>query len=358
MLPSLPNNHSLSISQTVAKNIFGNALASHPSECEEQQRQKIYNLLWTLETVDHLDLTSFDVKTAARMVNFTQGHIRSIRLSGNSYPTLDMSPLISKLTEMRELRVLEIEQDEQELQLDPATWTPDAFAAIHNNPPPLSTLHLNFFELNESYLRFMDLFSTVQNLHLRFESLETAVILAWPTPLNLPNLVSLHLHRTNRADEAVNLASVLLLAFRKSPLAFVSITDDVGLPIDSLHGGILHTLATHFPTLRRVELAKPQEGLTLQDTQEIHKFCAERRIATPAMAVFDRPVDLSEPSLNADLDGMEESHLDGVCDELESLLQFGMREVARLRDGRDVGGTRALVESLRGLNNRRTDWMD
>ncbi|KAL8291529.1 hypothetical protein RQP46_002507 [Phenoliferia psychrophenolica] len=236
-------------------------------------------------------------------------------------------------------------------------WPPEAFVPLEREPPPLTSLQLLNFPLDQTRFKFIGLFSsTLEKLTLQVvesEQPEHSI-----TPLRLPRLTHLSL-----SIEQPKFIQTIHLVASASTLSFFSVVHlDVG--VDSTDPALLSFLDSQ-PTLRHVnvEWLQPSHPLPPRGPQ----FNPEKPSVLAAYTdlVHSRGLDpsvLDQPHLTP-------FHPDAkmwytrkeqpfLTQSIRRTLEFGLVELDRMDAEGNVAKAIGWVPKLKALEAERLAWKD
>ena len=216
---------------------------------------------------------------------------------------------------MKTLEHLELDCSHIDLMFD-SVWNQEILERLHNNRPPLTSLHLRFGYCDWYHIDLASAFSTLKDLHISVDNFEDPS----PSnlPLELPSLTSLSaLSVTCRSFGQFELERILR-AVQSCPLLSLIIRHsnrlDLGMdsPINLIRG--------KFPDLRHLEIGL-SDGVSF--------FADEMALLPPIHIARGIPLPSSTPFDGSDSLHVKAADVDFLCDAMMNLLEFGTLEVER-----------------------------
>ncbi|KAL8283392.1 hypothetical protein RQP46_005802 [Phenoliferia psychrophenolica] len=344
----LPNLHTLWLTDDAAYQLWGDGLDFDSQRDADVAKWGIRRLtLRTLaQKISRLSLFRFRPAEAARILAcWPKCGLRQLTLSQLTAEGGDanedeiehgLDSIAQSITSMKSLTHLYIKS------LTSTGWSPDALAALRQDPPPLATLQFTCINIHKNDFDFVSTFSSsLKTLSLRYQHSEDLDVT--PTPLILPSLTSLTITDTGKKKHTS--LPKILSSFFSSPVT-VLVIGDSSADIDLGESCPLTLLAKHFPNLKTLDV----QPMDAKEVSFVAAHAAERGLPGPtprlAFVLPEFVVGITD----------EENGL--LCDALEGVLDWGKLEVGRLRAGGKVADSVALLESLRPLDEHRRRWMD
>ncbi|KAL8278070.1 hypothetical protein RQP46_009530 [Phenoliferia psychrophenolica] len=358
IIPLFQNLRSMTLDLSAANTLFGDDLEVVFEEdlaLDDPQSMRVAALRGMAGRIDDLTLVNFWAGDAAGMLA-AWPNLRRLRLQ-DLVEVTPIHKLGERLSNLSVLQTLDIQLAFSPIP-EEERWPSEALASLREHPPPVSTLRLSYDIHSPTDFQFISIFaSTLQHLDLTINLLADSIVPSTPSALpdplpqnTLPNLSTLHLTftKTLRATQPSSF-SRLLPSFALSPLTSLVLRETEHDPINhEEEPSYLRNLGDQFPYLRHFSFGRRFAHLEPWEIAHSVAFCAKRNLSPPTATPFDNPWPFR----------VTDSDNDVLCDGLDQVLNFGKREVGRLRAGGNAADSAALLHSLRPLDAHRRRWQD
>ncbi|KAL8291561.1 hypothetical protein RQP46_002539 [Phenoliferia psychrophenolica] len=347
-----PALDTLRLQSQKALDLFGSFQDPDPSDAFKYRARMLGLVSSKIET---LVLYNFDSAEASAVIRrFPNVTTLGLELRNAG----DITELFNAIAAARKLSNLAIRAEDNDGS--GGEWPPEAFASLERDPPPIKTLQLLDFPLDQPQIKLVGLFSsTLERLALEEAESEQPqqVDLASITPLRLPRLT--HLNLCIYKPLLPHLSHILTSS---STLSHFSLLYNAG-DVDATDPALLSFLDSQ-PTLRHVRLEGFGEDYPLGTSSPVYP-AASSLLAAYSDLVHSRGLDpslLDRPHLtpfhpDADLDYTKKEQ-PFLSQSLRRTLEFGLVQLDRMDAEGDVAKAVGWVPKLRALEDERLAWKD
>ncbi|KAL8291476.1 hypothetical protein RQP46_002454 [Phenoliferia psychrophenolica] len=360
ILAQLPALRTLRFTVPAAAAMFGREVTLDPDPADDLKTFRIDRLLAIAHRVKTLVLHHFQPSETVALIrgfpNLTTLGLLNLDDRDRKDDIIKMTGAIASLRHLRSLTVDLFETSH-------GGWPIEALSPLERDPPPLHTLQLIYFPLNQGTLHCVRLFApNLKTLSLELALSEAAASedLAPVEPFELPHLA--HLNVSLPRDRLPDLFRLFQSTPALSHLSFdYGESTDTPQPTDPAVLGYI-TSRTALVQLslgclyleHPVEATSPASGLPLPSYLAAYANLIHSRGLDPSV--------LEEPHLSpfhpkAKLGYTEDEHVH-LTGSLRRTLEFGLLELDRMAAEGSVARTVEWVPMLKPLEAKRLAWKD